>query len=44
MQPMKNIVFENAYQKNARTLLDKLNSAEAILVGASSRHVRFLWL
>ena len=36
MQPMKNIVFENAYQKNARTLLDKLNSAEAILVGAAA--------
>lgn len=33
---MKNIVFENAYQKNARTLLDKLNSAEAILVGAAA--------
>ena len=36
MQPTKNIVFENAYQKNARTLLDKLNSAEAILVGAAA--------
>ena len=35
MQPMKNIVFENAYQKNAFTLLDKLNSAEAILAGAA---------
>ena len=50
MQPMKNIVFENAYQKNARTLLDKLNSAEAILVGAAAgisirmmRYFRNIW-
>lgn len=30
MQPMKNIVFENAYQKNARTLLDKRLNARVI--------------
>ena len=36
MQPMKNTVSENTHSKNVRTLLDKLNSAEAILVGAAA--------
>ena len=36
MQPIKNTVFENTHLKNIRILLDKFNSAEAILVGAAA--------